>query len=261
MSKRDLETSIWLRPEPGERRARLTREKIAATALSVADAEGFEAVSMRRVAALLGASTMSLYYYVRTKADLVALMDDALMGEMLVSQDELRREWREAVSTIAHRTREVLVRHPWVLQSMQGAPPGPNAMRHFEQCLEAMADAPMSQDCKVALLQLVDDFVFGHSLRTAEAGASLSGHSNPRHSAETLAQQLLKTGAFPRTAALFAQVNTKDIARQRTWLTEDRFDRALEAVLDGAAKRFCRDASNPRRSTLKRVRRNRRKNP
>ena len=80
---------IWVRPEPGTRRARFSREQIAAAALAIADAEGFEAVSMRRIAAQLGAGTMSLYRYISTKDDLVTLMDDALMGESLVPEGEL----------------------------------------------------------------------------------------------------------------------------------------------------------------------------
>src|SRR5215471_4843327 len=171
MSKRASERLIWLRPDPGERRGRLTRERISATALSLADTEGFEAVSMRRIAARLGTSAMSLYYYVHTKADLVALMDDALMGEILVPKGKLPRGWREGISAIARRTRDVFARHPWALLSMQGAGPGPNAMRHFEQSLEALEEAPLSVAGKLALIQLVDDFVFGHTLRTSAARA------------------------------------------------------------------------------------------
>src|SRR5215471_1244400 len=235
MSKRASKRLIWLRPQPGERRGRLTREKIAATALSLADAEGFDAVSMRRIAARLGTSAMSLYYYVHTKADLVALMDDALMGEILVPEGKLPRGWREGISAIARRTRDVFTRHPWALLLMRGAPPGPNAMRHFEQSLEALDEAPMSMEGKLALLQLVDDFVFGHSLRTAEVGAWVSD-SDLARSAEALVQQLFETGAFPRTAALFARARPRHSTQYPRWLTEDRFESALAAVLDGAAR-------------------------
>ncbi len=248
MPKRAPGGSIWLRPQPAERPGRLTREKISAAALSIADAEGFEAVSMRRIAARLGASTMSLYYYVRTKGDLVALMDDALMGEILVPEGELPRGWREAISAIARRTRDVFARHPWALLSMPGAPPGPNAMRHFEQSLEALEAAPLSQEGKLAFLQLVDDFVFGHSLRTAEARDWFGGDSDLARSAEELGQQLFKTGAFPRTAALFAATNSRDAARHRQWLMEDRFEPALAALLDGAARRLSRATRGGRRS-------------
>jgi hypothetical protein len=107
---------------------------------------------------------------------------------------------------------------------------------------------------KLALLQLVDDFVFGHSLRTAEASAWFGGDSNLARSAEALGQQLFKTGAFPRTAALFARPNSRDAARRRQWLTEDRFERALAAVLDGAARRFSPRTRSGRRPTSRRDR-------
>jgi hypothetical protein len=93
-----------------------------ATALSIADAEGFQAVSMRRVAQELGVGTMSLYYYVRTKDDLVAVMDDALMGEILVPS--LPKGWKRAITEIALRTLAVFLRHPWALVSMSSAPQG-----------------------------------------------------------------------------------------------------------------------------------------
>src|SRR3954452_24599103 len=75
---------IWLRQEPSAARSAHTRSEIAAAALEIADAEGFEAVSMRRVAQRLGAGTMTLYNYVRTKDELVTLMADAVMAEALV---------------------------------------------------------------------------------------------------------------------------------------------------------------------------------
>jgi AcrR family transcriptional regulator len=83
---------------------RFTRERLAQVAFEIADREGFGAVSMRRVAQELGAGTMTLYGYVRTKDELVALMDDHLMGELLVSEDELARPWREALTAVLRRT-------------------------------------------------------------------------------------------------------------------------------------------------------------
>ena len=62
---------IWARPQPGSRRPRYRRDQIAAEALEIADADGIDAVSMRRVAAELDAGTMTLYHYVRTKDELI----------------------------------------------------------------------------------------------------------------------------------------------------------------------------------------------
>src|SRR5437868_3965215 len=83
--------------------------------IAVADSEGFEAVSMRRVALELGAGTMTLYPYVRTKAELLDLMDDAIMGEVLVPDGELSPNWREALTEIALLSRAAFSRHPWAL--------------------------------------------------------------------------------------------------------------------------------------------------
>ena len=166
---------IWVRPEPGTRRARFSREQIAAAALAIADAEGFEAVSMRRIAAELGAGTMSLYRYISAKDDLVALMDDALMGESLVPDGELPPDWRAALALIARQTRAALLRHPWAVVSLQGRGAagqdgsfGPNGLRHFEQSLAALDSAPLDVVAKMELLTIVDDYVMGSVLRTGE---------------------------------------------------------------------------------------------
>jgi len=151
-------------------KSQLTREGIAAAALAIADREGFAAVSMRRVAQDLQVGTMSLYYYVKSKDDLMAVMDDALMGEALLPS--LPRDWRRAMMEIAKHTHAVFIRHPWALVAMLSAPPGRNAMRHMEQCLEALAETSMTAKQKVTLLATVDDFVFGHALREAAADAA-----------------------------------------------------------------------------------------
>src|SRR5271168_3915236 len=139
----------------------LSREKIAAVALDIADREGFDAVSMRHVAQELKVGTMSLYYYVKTKDDLIAVMDDALMGEALLPS--LPKGWQTAIMEIARHTLALFLRHPWALVSMLSAPPGLNAMRHMEQCLEALAETHMTTSEKLTLLATVDDFVFGHA--------------------------------------------------------------------------------------------------
>src|ERR671924_315257 len=113
MSSRGDASPILARPAPGERKPAHTRERIAQAALKIADEDGFEAVTMRRVAAELGAGTMTLYHYVRNKRELAALMDDAVMGELLVPEEELADDWREGLAQIARRTYQCFLRHPW----------------------------------------------------------------------------------------------------------------------------------------------------
>ena len=121
---------IWAVPPPAERKPRYTREQIAGVALRIADTEGFDAVTMKRIAAELGAGTMTVYYYVRNKTDIVALMQDAILAGVLIPGPELPAGWRAAMAAIARRTRQVLMAHPWSLTSFNDAQFGPNAMRH-----------------------------------------------------------------------------------------------------------------------------------
>jgi AcrR family transcriptional regulator len=196
------------------KRNQLSREKIAAAALAVADAEGFEAVSMRRLAQELKVGTMSLYYYVKTKDDLIAVMDDALMAEALLPS--LPKGWRRAITEIATRTHSVFLRHPWALVSMLSAPPGLNAMRHMEQCLEALAETSMTAKKKLTLLAMVDDFVFGHALREAASDTTVDLE---------FATTQMATGVFPRLAEVFGG--------GRIDAGKDRFKVGLRVLLEG----------------------------
>lgn len=191
---------------------RLSREKIAAVALTLADREGFEAVSMRRVAQELKVGTMSLYYYVKTKDDLIGVMDDALLGEALLPS--LPKGWQRALTAIARRTLALFMRHPWALAAMLSAPPGLNAMRHMEQCLEALAAAPMTAAQKFNLLATVDDFVFGYALRATASDTRVD---------LKFAKAQLATGNFPRLAAAFGD--------GRIEANDGRFEQGLRALL------------------------------
>ena len=182
--------------------------------LAIADKEGFEAVSMRRVAQALKVGTMSLYHYVKSKDGLIAAMDDALMSEILLPS--VPKGWRRAMIEIAKRTHAVFMRHPWALVAMLSAPPGLNAMRHIEQCLEALAETSMTKKQKMTLLATVDDFVFGHALREAAADAQID--------LEFVAAQI-GNGAFPRLAEVFSGGHIE--------ANEDRFVRGVQALLDG----------------------------
>jgi AcrR family transcriptional regulator len=246
MTEADTSDLIWLRPEPSERRPRFSRDQITATAVRIADAEGFGAVTMKRIATELGAGTMSLYYYVRTKADVVALMQDAILADLLIPNDELPSQWREAVTVIARRTRDVLLAHPWSIVSLDDAQFGPNAMRHIEQSLAALDQLDLDPAAKLSLWGIVDDYVFGSALHTIETRTrTAQAQRNPQLLADalTFGQQQLATGQFPRLAALYHQQvesgpaasHDRDSARRPT--TPDQlaaqFEHGLTALLDG----------------------------
>jgi AcrR family transcriptional regulator len=222
---------IWARPAPGTRKPRLTREQIAEAALAIADAEGFDAVSMRRIAEELGAGTMTLYHYMRTKDDLLALMDDALMAEALVPASEMPAGWRDGLAAIARRFRDVFVNHPWAMHSLQGARLGPHGLRHIEQSMAAVSTAPLPLPEQVALCGVVDDFVFGYVLRTVESPVDMFIDSR---AVNALVGAQLATGELPHLAAFIGDDKpSAAFERAGAWMNDDaRFEFGLQALLD-----------------------------
>ena len=100
-------------------------------AIAIADREGLDALTMRRVAEVLGAGTMSLYWYVRSKDELIELMRDQVAGEQTLK--EASGDWRSDLATFARDTRKLFLRHPWLASVLGGPPPlGPNSLRQDE---------------------------------------------------------------------------------------------------------------------------------
>jgi AcrR family transcriptional regulator len=243
---------IWARAEPSGRRSPRSRADIAAAAIAVADAEGIEAVSMRRVAAELGLGTMSLYHYLNGKDELLDLMTDGIMGEQLVDDAELHKGWREGLRAIATATRNNFERHPWMISAMQPRPravPGPNSLRHFDQSVGAVADLDIDLATKMEIIALVDDYVFGFVMRAFVAGLEARDEQQEPGWMQAVFDYMaseLETGAYPNIAR-FAEANRaaggkdEDLATMALQVT--RFERGLECLLDGIEVELQRKAS------------------
>jgi AcrR family transcriptional regulator len=224
---------VWTRVEPPRRRPRLNREEIAATAVRIVDTEGLEALSMRRLAAELDAGTMTLYYYLRTKDELMALVHDAVMAELVLPPDErLSGDWRAAVTVIARRSRDALRRHPWMFDIANDPAVGPNTVRHFEQSLQAVAGLDADFVTKLDVITAVDEYVFGFCLRERQTfhEDAASGDDMRRY-----VEDLTATGDFPELAKLVDREGPGPLWAQLSAHTHDpaRFDRNLARLLDG----------------------------
>jgi AcrR family transcriptional regulator len=240
-SNTDEATLIWLRPEPSGRKPRYTRAEIARAALRIADSEGFEAVTMKRIAGELGAGTMTLYYYVHNKADIVALMQDAIFEDVLVPAGALPPDWRAAVTLIARRSRDAFVGHPWSVSSLNQAQFGPNAMRHYEQSLAALAGTTLSYPQRTVVTAILDDYVVGNATHTIEAHERLRAASgNPRLVTEAMAygEALFATGEFPELEALTEHAREAGGEGGPLAHLDTRFEAGLAALLDGLARQY-----------------------
>jgi AcrR family transcriptional regulator len=212
----------------------LTREEIVQAALAVADDEGYEAVSMRNVAARLGVGTMTLYSYVTSKDDLLDLMFDEIMRELLLPEP-LPEHWRDALAAIERRTREVWLRHPWMASSIGDRSAfGPNSMRHVEQSLAAVSGLGLEGPEAFVVLAAVDDYTLGHTMRQVGQQAALDRDGIDadewRQAMEPYWREMIATGEFPRLAKM----------ADTEWelMNEERFELGLQWILDGIAARY-----------------------
>ena len=224
---------VWTRHEPPGRRPRFTRDEIAAAAMRIADAEGFEAVSMRHLASELGAGTMTLYHYVRTKDELLTLVTDAVMGEVVIPPDEpLPEHWRAAITVIAHRSRDAMRRHPWIMDITDDPPLGPNSVRHFDQTLQAVSSLRVPLAEKLDIVSCIDEYVFGfclHERNNVSEGDLFSTE------AVGYINGLVATGEYPQLARLADDFGLESVwERMHAHFRDaDRFDRNLTRLLDG----------------------------
>ncbi len=220
----------------------LSRDEIVRTAIKVADAEGSEAISMRRIARELNAGTMSLYWHVASKEQLLDLMLDAVEGEQ--SPTALTGDWRADLRANAVDMRAVLHHHQWLMDFIGGRPPmGPNHLRNLESLMAAIDQVGLDTATGLNALATIATYVMGAVLR--ELRESLvdrrdeeqTGHLSEQERGEIFdsrVAQLRATGQFPRLVRMFDEAIDPDAAETR----DARFEFGLECVLDGIAVRL-----------------------
>lgn len=183
-----VEPLIWMRPERASRGPKPThsRGEIAAAAVRLADERGIDAVSMRQVAAEIGASTMSLYNYVSRKEDLIDLMVDATAGDYRLP-DTPSGDWRKDLLALAHQGRALVHRHPWLPRAMTLRPTfalmGPNTLRYTEFVLAAVEDV-LDGASAMELIGLLNGLVLSYvqsELAQAEAVRQAGGSQAEVH--------------------------------------------------------------------------------
>jgi len=225
---------VWTRHVPDGRRPRCTRDDIAAAAIRIADGEGLDAVSMRRLAAELDVGTMTLYHYIATKDELLTLVFDGMMSEVALPPGTvLPTDWRAAVTVIARRSRDAMRRHPWILDITDDPPIGPNAVRHFDQSLQAVAGLDVPLATKIDLLTAIDEYVFGFCLHERNNYSEAGNHLSPRMA--SYLHSLVASGEYPALADMVAHHSLPGAWQQVADAMRDpeRFDRNLARLLDG----------------------------
>jgi AcrR family transcriptional regulator len=210
-------------PKPG-----LSVDAIVRTAMTIADAEGFDALSMRRVAEELGVGTMSLYTYVPAKAELFELMIEAAIGEDIQAPDPAR--WRAWLERYARDSLAGYRRHPWLLRvPMSRGLIGPNQTAALESFLRTLSGTGLDGGMQMAVVQLIDGYVRGmaQTALSDREHEQASGMSDEQwwQEAGPLYDRYIDADRFPTLVSVYGSTN------QDSWV--DAFEFGLQRVLDG----------------------------
>lgn len=221
---------IWLRPERAARgpRPAHSRAEIAAAAVRVADAEGLDAVSMRRIATELGTGTTSLYRYVDGKDELFDLMVDEAMGDGRPPVPT--GDWRADLRAVASTQRALMLRHPWLVRLPATRPVlGPNTLAWLEATYAAVDRPGLDADEVLVQAATLLTLVRGHVLEESTERAAGSTMADWLTEQSQYAERVVGSGDYPHLSRMMVQAETPHAA--------DRFDRlfarSLEHVLAG----------------------------
>jgi AcrR family transcriptional regulator len=214
----------------------LTVDGITETAITIADSEGLEALTMRRIAGALGVGTMSLYRYVPGRAELVDLMVDRVSGETR-SEPDMGGGWRTRLERVARDNIRLYLRHPWLLQVFPGRPPmGPGVLRKYDDELRSLEGCGLPDVEMNMVLDLVLGYARGAAMTWVEA-ARLEERTGLTDQAwwEALAPTLEQV-FDPEEYPLAARVGEAATAHYGgSYHPELAFEFGLERILDGVA--------------------------
>lgn len=150
----------------GTKREPLSRERLFAAAIAVADAGGIGALTIRSVAAELSVQPMSLYHHVANKEAIIDGIIDVVFGEIDLPPTDV--DWRSALRQRAHSARVVLRRHPWATPFMESRTnPGPATLRHHDAVLATLRRNGFPVELAGHAYSLLDSYVYGFALSEA----------------------------------------------------------------------------------------------
>lgn len=222
--------------KPGRRgpKQSLSTATVVDAAITLADASGVAALSMRKVAEAIGVSPMSLYTYVPSKAELVDLMFDRVLADT-ADPDETITGWREKLAFIAHERWALSERHPWLLDLALHRPPlSPNVMRKAQLMLSAMEGMGLEPEEAGLAAETLQNYITGalRSDRDAREAQKLSGLSDEAWFA--LAGPALEKHLDPRNVDTMRRISEAKLRQTRSPVERaKRFAFGLERVLDG----------------------------
>lgn len=202
----------------------LSRERIVASAIELADRDGLESVTMRRVAEHLGAGAMSLYRHVSDKQELIGAMVEQVTAEYAYP-NQTAITWREAMHVLARQDWAAFLSHPWMLTATTTVTPpfGTASLSAVEWALSALEEVGLPPDAAGRVIMTVNNYVQGSArviLGDRQAGAGDDPGRTWKHRLRDV-----DLSDFPHLSRLIAFPLP---AGERDWFTD-----GLDVILNG----------------------------
>ena len=222
-------------PTPSaESRVPLSRERVLGAAVSLADEDGIEALTMRELGLRLGFEAMSLYNHVANKDDILDGMVDLVVSEIDLPSDSV--DWKEAMRRRAISAQSVFSRHPWasaLIDSRESS--GPARLRYFDWMIGTLRRAGFTLEMTAHALSVLDSYIYGFGRQ--QLNVSPEGDATP----EEMAEAFLR--AIPADEYPDLREMVVDHAMKSGYDEGADFRFGLDLILDGLQKLLDRATS------------------
>lgn len=216
------------RPAPA--RPPLSRSRVLEAALMVADTDGLEALTMRRLGGELQVKAMSLYKHVANKDEVLDGLVELVVGEIELPQ--AGTPWKEAMRARARSARAVFCRHSWAIGLLESRPSmGPASLRYVDAVLGSLMAAGFTVEQAAHTFWTIDNFVYGQVVHEASLPLGTSTERVASGEPATLPSQ---AGVYPHLAALEEHASVVE------YTVDGEFEFGLALILDGIERLIAR---------------------
>ena len=218
-------------------RVSLSRDRVLAGAITVADAGGIGALTIRTLAQELGVKPMSVYHYVANKDEIIDGIVDLVYAE--IDLPVPGGDWRTEMRRRANSARRVLAKHPWATPLLQSRlNPGPATLRHHNAFIATLRAAGFSVELTAHAFALIDSYVFGFAL--SENALPIHGPDSVADTAASM-MQFFDAEAYPSLLEF-----TMEHVMRPDYDFGEEFEFGLDLILDGLARSLPDNGAPPR---------------
>ncbi|TGM57503.1 TetR/AcrR family transcriptional regulator [Leptospira biflexa] len=200
----------------------LSKDVLVQTAISFADKNGIDSLSMRNLAHLLGVEAMSLYNHIQNKDELIDGMVESCVE--LFSLPKVKGEWKKEMKRRARSVREVLLSHPWLtILLVSRVNIGESMLRYFNDSIGCLVNAGFTYKQADQIINAIDSHIYGFTLQ------ELNFPFKPNEY-KTKASEYLPM--IPKNDLIYFYNLTKEVAIGK-YNGKQNFDFGLDLILDG----------------------------